>query len=365
MLESLHYLSDFFGGFNLFRYVTFRALGAATTSLLFCLFCGPWIIRKLTELKLGQPIRTKEEVHRLAELHGSKSGTPTMGGVMILLAVTISCLLWAPINNLFVALTLFVTLSLGILGFCDDYLKVKRKKSAGVPGRVKLVVQLALALMIGFVLLNNETTRQQARQLEVPFLKLPLLDMGWGMLIFFALVLMGSSNAVNLTDGLDGLAAGCTVIVALVFGIFSYVSGNVKLAEYLFMPYTPNSGELAVVSGALVGSTLGFLWFNCHPAKVFMGDTGSLAIGGALGTIAICINQEILLLVVGGVFVLEALSVILQVASFKLTGQRLFAMAPLHHHFELKGWSETTVVVRFWILGVFFASLALLTLKLR
>ena len=365
MLEWLHNFSESFGGFNLFRYVTFRALGAAATSLLFCLFFGPWIIRKLTELKIGQPIRTKEEVHRLAELHGGKSGTPTMGGVMILVAVTLSCLLWAPLNNFFVWLTLFVMLSLGGLGFWDDYLKVKRKKSAGVSGKIKLLVQITLAVVIGVTLLQGETTRQQASQLEVPFLKTPLFNMGWGVLAFFALVLTGSSNAVNLTDGLDGLAAGCTVIVAVVFGIFSYVSGNIKLAEYLFMPYTPNTGELTVVSAALVGATLGFLWFNCYPAKVFMGDTGSLAIGGALGTIAICINQELLLLVVGGVFVLEALSVILQVASFKLTGQRLFAMAPIHHHFELKGWSETTVVVRFWILGVFFASLALLTLKLR
>lgn len=364
MLELLHHYSETFGVLNLFRYVSFRALGAATTGLLFCLFLGPWIIRKLTELKLGQPIRTKEEVHRLAELHGGKSGTPTMGGVMILAGVVIATLLWAPVNR-FVVLTLFVTVSLGGLGFWDDLLKVKRKKSAGVSGRIKLLVQFLLAVVIGVTLLSHEVTSRQASQLEVPFFKDPVLTMGWGALAFFALVLMGSSNAVNLTDGLDGLAAGCTVIVALVFGIFSYVSGNIKLAEYLFMPYTAGTGELTVVAAALVGATLGFLWFNCYPAKVFMGDTGSLAIGGALGTIAICINQEFLLLVVGGVFVMEALSVILQVASFKLTGKRIFAMAPLHHHFELKGWSETTVVVRFWILGVFFASLALLTLKLR
>ncbi len=366
MLEYLSLLSDWFGGFNVFRYITFRSLGAASTSVVFCLVAGPWFIRKLTELKLGQPIRTKEEVHKLAELHGGKRGTPTMGGVMILVAVTVSCALWAEPGNKFVMLALFTLLGLGALGFYDDYLKVTKKKSAGVSGKAKLAVQLAIALAVGGCLIIDPATHDQAISLQVPFLKAPLVDnLGWFVLAFFALVLMGSSNAVNLTDGLDGLAAGCTAITAAVFGVLSYVSGTPKLANYLLLPLAPGTEELAVFCAALAGSALGFLWFNCHPARVFMGDTGSLAIGGAFGTVAICINQELLLAVVGGVFVMEALSVMLQVGSFKLTRRRIFAMAPLHHHFELKGWSETAVVVRFWILGVFFAGLALLTLKLR
>jgi phospho-N-acetylmuramoyl-pentapeptide-transferase len=366
MLELLSRLTEIFPPFNVFRYITFRAMGAGATAMLFCIFSGPWIIRKLTELKLGQPIRTAEEVHRLAELHGGKRGTPTMGGVMILAGVLLSCVLWTNPLNKFVSLALFAMLVLGGLGFADDYLKVTKKKSDGIAGRVKLIVQFLTALFVGGCLLLDPATAEHARSLEVPFLKLPIVDnLGWIALIFFALVMTGSSNAVNLTDGLDGLAAGCTVMVAGVFAVFSYVSGHRVLAEYLQLTYTSGTGELAIFCSALAGATLGFLWFNCHPAKVFMGDTGALAIGGALGVVAICINQELLLLVVGGVFVMEALSVILQVASFKLTGKRIFAMAPVHHHFELKGWRETTVVVRFWILGVLFASMALLTLKLR
>ncbi len=365
MLELLGDMANLFGPFRLFHYITFRTLGAMGTALLFCLFFGPFIIRKLTELKLGQPIRTKDEVHRLAELHGGKRGTPTMGGVMIIAAVGIASLLWADIASAYVWLALFSMVVLGGLGFYDDFLKVRKKKSDGISGRMKLLVQLFVAVFVGVVLLSNPATFQQASQLELPFFKSLVLHMGWFALIFYALVIMGSSNAVNLTDGLDGLAAGCTVIVAGVFTAFSYISGNIKMATYLQLPYSPGVGELSVFMGALVGASLGFLWYNCHPAKVFMGDTGSLAIGGALGVVAICINQELLLVVVGGVFVMEALSVILQVGSFKLTGKRIFAMAPIHHHFELKGWSETAVVVRFWILGIFFAAMAMLTLKLR
>lgn len=366
MLELLHLWSDEFGGLNVFRYTTFRALGSVTTSALFCLLLGPWFIRKLTELKIGQPIRTREEVHRLAELHGGKRGTPTMGGVMILFSVALSCLLWAPLGNKFVALALFTLLVLGALGFADDFLKVTKKKSDGISARAKLAVQLFVGVTVGGCLIMDPATHEQACSLQVPFLKEPLVDnLGWMAMAFFALVLVGSSNAVNLTDGLDGLAAGCTVIVASVLGIFSYVSGTPKLANYLLLPMTPGTQELAVFCGAVVGATMGFLWYNCHPAKVFMGDTGSLALGGAMGTVAICVNQELLLVVAGGIFVVEALSVMLQVASFKARGKRIFAMAPLHHHFELMGWSETAVVVRFWILGIFFAALALLTLKLR
>ncbi|MCC6355762.1 MAG: phospho-N-acetylmuramoyl-pentapeptide-transferase [Verrucomicrobiae bacterium] len=366
MLELLHRWSEEFGGLNVFRYTTFRALGSVTTSALFCLLLGPWFIRKLTELKIGQPIRTRDEVNRLAELHGGKRGTPTMGGVMILCSVVLSCLLWAPLGNKFVILAVFTLLVLGGLGFADDYLKVTKKKSDGISARAKLSVQLFVGLTVGGCLIMDPSTHEQACSLQVPFLKAPLVDnLGWIALAFFALVLVGSSNAVNLTDGLDGLAAGCTVIVASVLGVFSYVSGTPKLANYLLLPITPGTQELAVFCGAVVGATMGFLWYNCHPAKVFMGDTGSLALGGAMGTVAICVNQELLLLVAGGIFVVEALSVMLQVVSFKTRGKRIFAMAPLHHHFELMGWSETAVVVRFWILGIFFAALALLTLKLR
>ena len=366
MLEYLHNLSDYFGGLNVFRYTTFRTLGAVTTSALFCLVLGPFFIRKLTELKIGQPIRTRAEVNRLAELHGGKRGTPTMGGLMILCSVVISCLLWAPLDNKFVALALFTIVVLGGLGLVDDYLKVTRKRSDGVSARAKLAVQLMVGVTVGGCLIMDPETHEQACSLAVPFLKAPLVDnLGWFALAFFALVLVGSSNAVNLTDGLDGLAAGCSAIVASVLGIFSYVSGTPKLANYLLLPLTPGAQELAVFCGAIIGATTGFLWYNCHPAKVFMGDTGSLALGGAMGTVAICVNQELLLVVAGGIFVMEALSVMLQVASFKLRGKRIFAMAPIHHHFELMGWSETAVVVRFWILGVFFAALSLLSLKLR
>lgn len=366
MLEYLHNLSDYFGGLNVFRYTTFRTLGAVTTSALFCLVLGPFFIRKLTELKIGQPIRTRAEVNRLAELHGGKRGTPTMGGLMILCSVVISCLLWAPLDNKFVALALFTIVVLGGLGLVDDYLKVTRKRSDGVSARSKLAVQLMVGVTVGGCLIMDPATHEQACSLAVPFLKAPLVDnLGWFALAFFALVLVGSSNAVNLTDGLDGLAAGCSAIVASVLGIFSYVSGTPKLANYLLLPLTPGAQELAVFCGAIIGATTGFLWYNCHPAKVFMGDTGSLALGGAMGTVAICVNQELLLVVAGGIFVMEALSVMLQVASFKLRGKRIFAMAPIHHHFELMGWSETAVVVRFWILGVFFAALSLLSLKLR
>jgi phospho-N-acetylmuramoyl-pentapeptide-transferase len=257
-------------------------------------------------------------------------------------------------------------LYLGALGFADDYLKVAKKKSAGVSGRIKLVFQIALALIVTAVFLTSPLLEVQARSLYVPFFKSPVVtNMSWFTILFFAVVIVGSSNAVNLTDGLDGLAIGCTVTVALAYAFLSYAAGNFKIAEYLQVPFYPFSGELTVVCAALVGAGLGFLWFNCYPAKVFMGDTGSLSIGGMIGVVAICCKQEFLLAVVGGVFVLEAISVIMQVLSFQLTGRRIFAMSPLHHHFELVGWKENTVIVRFWILSAVFALLGLATLKLR
>ena len=366
MMYYLHRLSDQVGGFNVFFYVTFRAVAAAVTAFVVCLIFGNYVIRKLTALKLGQPIRQAAEVHRLAELHGGKQGTPTMGGVLIIGAVFIASLLWARPDNRFVWLVLFSMLYLGALGFADDYLKVAKKKSAGVSGRIKLVFQIALALVVTAVFLTSPLLEVQARSLYVPFFKSPVVtNMSWFTILFFAVVIVGSSNAVNLTDGLDGLAIGCTVTVAFAYALLSYAAGNFRIAEYLQVPFYPFTGELTVVCAALVGAGLGFLWFNCYPAKVFMGDTGSLAIGGMIGVVAICCKQELLLMVVGGVFVIEAVSVILQVISFQLTGRRIFAMSPIHHHFELVGWKENTVIVRFWILSGVFALVGLATLKLR
>jgi phospho-N-acetylmuramoyl-pentapeptide-transferase len=366
MMYYLHRLSDQFIGFNVFFYVTFRAVAAAVTAFAISLIFGGWVIRILTALKIGQPIRAAEEVHRLAELHGAKQGTPTMGGVLIIGSVFISSLVWARPDNRFVWLALGSMIYLGTLGFADDYLKVTKRKSDGVPGRVKLVFQIILAAIVTAVFLTSPLIEVQARSLYLPFLKVPVVaNMSWFTFVFFALVITGASNAVNLTDGLDGLATGCTITVAFAYALISYAAGNFRIAEYLQIPFYPFTGELTVVCAALVGAGLGFLWFNCHPAKVFMGDTGSLAIGGMIGVVAICCKQELLLAVVGGVFVIEAVSVILQVLSFKLTGRRIFAMSPIHHHFELVGWKENTVIVRFWILSAIFALLGLATLKLR
>src|SRR5438477_551638 len=313
MMYFLHRLSDHVGGFNVFFYVTFRAVAAAITAFVVSLLFGNFVIRILTALKLGQPIRQAAEVHRLAELHGGKQGTPTMGGVLVIGAVLISSLLWARPDNRFVWLALFAMVYLGVLGFADDYLKVTKKKSDGVSGRIKLLFQIALALIVTTVFLTNPALEVQARSLYLPFFKSPVAtNMGWFTILFFALVIVGSSNAVNLTDGLDGLAIGCTVTVAFAYAFLSYAAGNFRIAEYLQVPFYPYTGELTVVCAALVGAGLGFLWFNCHPAKVIMGDTGALAIGGVIGVIAICCKQELLLAVVGGVFVIEATSVILR-----------------------------------------------------
>ena len=366
MMYFLHLLSDRFIGFNVFLYVTFRAIAAAVTAFLLTLIFGNFIIRILIALKLGQPIRGAAEVHRLAELHGGKQGTPTMGGVLVIGSVFVSSLIWARLDNRFVWLVLFCMVYLGALGFADDYLKVTKKKSDGISGRIKLVFQIALALIVTAVFLSSPLLEVQARSLYVPFVKAPVIaNMSWFTFVFFLLVIVGSSNAVNLTDGLDGLAIGCTVTVAFAYALLSYAAGNFRIAEYLQVPFYPFAGELTVVCSALIGAGLGFLWFNCFPAKVFMGDTGSLSIGGMIGVVAICCKQELLLVVVGGVFVIEAVSVILQVMSFKLTGKRIFVMSPLHHHFELTGWKENTVIVRFWILSIIFALLGLATLKLR
>jgi phospho-N-acetylmuramoyl-pentapeptide-transferase len=376
MMYYLHQLSDrpeaFWNAFNVFQYITFRSVAAAVTAFLLSLIFGNRVIRKLISLKVGQPIRTKEEVNKLFELHGQKAGTPTMGGVLLLGAVVISSLLWARPDNTAVWLLIFTLLYCGGLGWWDDYLKVSKKNSKGVSEATKLIAQFGLAAIVTAYFLFNPAIEVQSRMLFVPFSKEPVFwNLGAFTIVFFALVIVGASNAVNLTDGLDGLAAGCTTTVAFTYGILAYVAGNWKIAQYLQLPFYPFAGELTVVCMALVGASFGFLWWNAHPAKVFMGDTGSLAIGGMLGVVAICCKQEMLLVLVGGVFVMEALSVLIQRVWFKITkkrygeGRRVFLMSPIHHHFELLGWKENTVIVRFWILSIMFAFLGLATLKLR
>ncbi len=372
MLYYLYQLTDLFHGselakaFHVFQYISFRAMGAGLTAFLLSLFFGKAVIKRLIKLKLGQSIRTAEDLHRSFALHEEKQGTPTMGGVLLIGTVVLSSLLWARPSNPLLWITLFVALSLSALGFWDDYLKVSKKKSDGISSRLKFLLQSLIATAVMLFFLFTPSLAEQAQELYVPFLKEPLVaHLGMATLFFYLLVIVGTSNAVNLTDGLDGLAAGCTVMAAIAYAVFTYVAGNFKVAMYLHVPHNPYSGELAVVSMALAGAALGFLWWNCHPARVFMGDTGSLAVGGILGVLAISCKQELILIVVGGIFVAEALSVILQVASFKLTGRRIFKMSPLHHHFELLGWKESTVTVRFWIMAIILGIIGLATLKLR
>ncbi len=366
MLSYLAELEQFFGPFRLFRYITFRGLLAAGTAMVIGLVLGPLMIRKLKELSFRQSLRTETEVGELAGLHSKKKDTPTMGGLLILVSVTISTLLWAK-PNVWVLVALFVFVSLGLLGFADDYMKVSRRNSKGVAGRKKLFWQALVGVAALTVLLLHPESGEKVRELWVPFLKEAVMTAAplWFLFPFFLLVLIGSSNAINLTDGIDGLAVGCTITVALVYAIMSYASGNVIISDYLFISYVPGTGELSVVSGALVGGGLAFLWYNAHPAEVFMGDTGSLALGGIVGAVAFMVHQPLTLIVVGGIFVMEAVSVILQVLSFKTSGKRLFRMAPIHHHFELKGWFETKVVMRFWILSLVFGIIGLGTLRLR
>jgi phospho-N-acetylmuramoyl-pentapeptide-transferase len=360
----LYPLRERFFGFNVIRYITFRSVAAAVTAMVLSIAIGPWVIRKLHELEIGQPVR--RDWFPLFAQHKDKEGTPTMGGALIILAVLVSCALWADILNRFVLLALFALIWLGGIGFLDDYLKVARHSPRGLGARRKLAGQVVLGLFVGFYLLHHPATAPYAAEISVPFLKAPVVsDLGLVYIVFALLVLAGSSNAVNLTDGLDGLAIGCVVSAALVYAVMSYVSGHAQFASYLQIRHIPGSGELAVFCAAIVGAGLGFLWYNAHPADVFMGDTGSLALGGAVGIVAILIKRELALLLVGGVFVMEAASVMLQVASFKLTGRRIFRMSPIHHHFEMKGWSETKVVVRFWILALVFGLIGLGALKLQ
>ena len=359
MLYHLLYpLKTVFGGFNVFRYITFRSIYAILTALIICFVIGPWVIRQLQKHQIGQYIREDGPAS-----HFSKAGTPTMGGILIIGATLLATLLWADLTNPYIWLLIFVTVGFGAIGFLDDYLKVIKKHNRGLSGRAKLVGQIAvatLAVVWLYYFPNFDTT------LNLPFFKDVRPDPGWGFIPLAVFVIVGSANAVNLTDGLDGLAIGPVTIAAAFFMIFAYLSGNIKIAEYLQIPYIRGAGELAVFCAALVGAGMGFLWYNSYPAQVFMGDVGALALGGVLGTVAIATKQEILLALVGGIFVVEALSVIIQVTFFKVTnGRRIFRMAPIHHHYELKGWPEPKVIVRFWILALILGLLALSTLKLR
>ncbi len=346
---------------NLFKYLTFRTGGAVLTALIISFLAGPSVIRWLRSRQgHGQPIRTDgPESHLL-----TKKGTPTMGGFLILLALSLSTLLWADLTDPYVWIVLGVTLSYGLIGFADDYLKVSKRNTKGLPGKLKLAGQVLVAV-VAAVLVMALSPEPLAQALAVPFFKTVLLQLGWGYIPMAAFVMVGASNAVNLTDGLDGLATVPVMIAAGVFALISYLVGHAVFANYLQLHHIPGSGELAVFCGALVGAGLGFLWFNAPPALVFMGDTGSLAMGGALGTMSVITKHEFVLAIVGGLFVLETVSVIVQVASFKLTGKRVFRMAPLHHHFEKKGWAEPTVVIRFWIIAGILGLIGLSTLKLR
>ncbi len=364
-----------FPPFRIFRYVTFRTAFASLTALFMGMIIGPAIIRQLRDFQIGQYIREEGP-----KGHQKKAGTPTMGGVLITIAIIVPTLLWADLSNTYIWLAIFSTIAFGAIGFADDYIKVVRKRNLGLTGRTKLVLQFLAAGFVGVALVTLTATRQYSTHLMVPFFKQFRPDLVietfrhyphlWWLafipfVFFVMLVLVGSSNAVNLTDGLDGLAIGCTVIAAGALTVLTYLSGHVVFSEYLELQKMPQVAEVTVFCGAMVGSSIGFLWYNAHPAEIFMGDVGSLALGGAIGTVAVIIKQELLLPFIGGIFVLEALSVIIQVASYKLRKKRVFKMAPLHHHFELAGWSESKIIIRFWILALIFALFALTTLKLR
>jgi len=361
MLYFLYSLSDQVHALNVLRYITFRSGGAVVTALLISFMTGPRIIAWLRSKQGdGQPIRTDGPEGHLVR----KKGTPTMGGFLILLALTVSTVLWADLANPYVWAVLAATVGFGLIGFFDDYRKLTRRSHHGLPGRIKLLIEIILAGVI-CVVLALVMPPPLANAVALPFFKTVLLNLGWAFLPFGVVVIVGASNAVNLTDGLDGLAIGPSMIAAGCFALIAYVVGNAVFANYLQLHHVPRADELTVFCGAMVGASLGFLWFNAPPASVFMGDTGSLAIGAALGTISIITKHELVLAIIGGLFVLEAVSVIVQVASFKMTGRRVFRMAPLHHHFEQKGWEEPTIVIRFWIIASILAIAGLATLKLR
>jgi phospho-N-acetylmuramoyl-pentapeptide-transferase len=358
LYHFLYPLHTLFSGFNVFRYITFRSICGALTAFIIVLLLGDVFIRAMRRFQIGQVVRDDGP-----ETHLAKQGVPTMGGLLILSAITAGTVLWARLDNSLVWLCLFVTIFYAGIGSIDDLRKIKKKNTKGLSAKGKLVMQIVGASVVGLFLILHPGFDGS---LSVPFVKNFRPDLGWFYVVFAILVIVGSSNAVNLTDGLDGLAAGPTVVSAAVYLVFSYLAGHVVLAQYLQLPYVAGSGELAIFSATIIGACLGFLWFNAYPAQMFMGDVGSLALGGALGSIAIIIKQEFLLAIVGGVFVMEALSVIMQVGYFKMTkGRRIFLMAPFHHHFEKKGWHEPKVVVRFWIVSIILGLIAIATLKLR
>lgn len=355
LLYPLHTDISFF---NVFRYITFRTIYATITALIICFVVGPWLIRKLQNMQIGQHIREDGP-----QSHLVKKGTPTMGGILIIFAVVISTLLWTNLTVDYVWLTLLVTIGYGLIGFVDDYRKLIGKNSKGISGKVRLTAEILIALFVSVLLYLKPGFNSQV---TIPFFKTVLPNIGWGYVLLSTFIIVGTANAVNLTDGLDGLAVGPAIICFATYIFFAYFAGNIKVAAYLQIPNVSGAGELAVFCGAMVGAALGFLWFNAYPADVFMGDVGSLSLGGALGITAIITKQEILLAIVGGIFVVETFSVIFQVGYFKLTqGKRIFRMAPLHHHFELKGWAEPKVIVRFWVISILLALMAISTLKLR
>ncbi len=353
----LYPLHEIFSFFNVFRYITFRTIYAILTALLISFIIGPWLIEKLRKFQIKQVVR--EDV---PPRHLSKNGTPTMGGSLILMALIIPTILWSDLTNHYIWIVLITTLGFGGLGFFDDYKKIRTKNGIGIKARYKFPIQVVIGLIVSFILFN---TIDHDSRLIFPFFKKVMPDLGNWYILFGMLVIVGSANAVNLTDGLDGLAIGPVLIASGTFMLFCYLSGHFRFASYLQIPFVRGSGELTILCGALVGSGLGFLWFNTYPAQVFMGDVGSLALGATLGTVAVVTKQEFLLVIVGGIFVIEALSVIIQVVSYKIRRKRVFKMAPIHHHFELKGWAEPKIIVRFWIIGIILGLIAISTLKLR
>ncbi len=356
--ELLYPLVEYFTAFNVFQYITFRAAYAAVTALFISFLLGPGLIRFLRRKKAGQEIRSDGP-----RSHLSKSGTPTMGGVLIIISVLLSVFLWQDLSNRYTWIVLGSLTAYGLIGFLDDYLKVFRKNPQGLKAWTKFTLQMTVSLV--FVLIIYATRHEYTTLLYIPFFKNPVADLSWAYIPIAVIYLTGTSNMVNLTDGLDGLAIGLVIFIVLAFSLLAYLTGRADYAAYLQIPYIIGSGELTVPCFALVGASIGFLWFNAHPAEIFMGDTGSIALGGVIGVVSLLLKKEVLLVIIGGVFVLEMLSVVIQVVSYKLTSKRVFKMAPLHHHFELKGWDESKVVIRFWILGGLFAILSLSTLKLQ
>ncbi len=359
LLLLTEYLEQFYSGFNLFRYLTVRGILGVLTALFISLLLGPIMIKKLSRKKIGQTVRDDGP-----QSHLSKAGTPTMGGAFILIAISVATLLWGNLENKYIWVTLLTTLGFGIVGWIDDYRKLVYKNSDGLAARWKYFWQSLVGLTAAIYLYTTATLDAETT-LIIPFFKNVAINLGLLYILMAYLVIVGTSNAVNLTDGLDGLAILPTVLVAGALGIFAYLTGNIKFSAYLAIPYIPGAGELIIFCGALVGAGLGFLWFNTYPAQVFMGDVGSLGLGAALGIVAVIVRQELVLFIMGGVFVIETVSVILQVVSYKLTGKRIFNMAPLHHHYELKGWPEPRVIVRFWIISVVLVLIGLATLKIR